>query len=71
MAIHNYTYLKLKMSGPTGTIIVGTTTQLAYESKVECCDFVEGALQYRNTHTCFKPSASTYPTPRKQLGLLN
>jgi hypothetical protein len=34
---------KLKMSGPLGTITVGTTTQCAYECKVECCDLVKKA----------------------------
>jgi hypothetical protein len=38
----NYTYLKLKMSGPAGTITVGTMAQHAYECKVEC-DLAEGA----------------------------
>ena len=37
MAIPNYTYLKLKMSGPHGVITVGTSFQRAYKCKVECC----------------------------------
>jgi hypothetical protein len=36
MAIPNYTYLKLKMLGPHGVIIVGTFFQRAYECDVEC-----------------------------------
>jgi hypothetical protein len=47
MAIPNYTYLKLKMSGPTGTIIVGTTIRHAYECKVECCDLAKGTAESR------------------------
>lgn len=43
MVFPNYTYLKLKMSGPVGTIIVGTTTWHVYECEVECCDLAEGA----------------------------
>jgi hypothetical protein len=42
MAVPNYTYLKLKMSSPTGTITVGTMVQHTYECKVECCDLAEG-----------------------------
>ena len=38
MFVLNYTYLKLKMSGPGGVIIVGTSFQRAYECEVECCD---------------------------------
>ena len=37
MAIPNYTYLKPKMLGPHGVIIVGTSFQHAYECEVECC----------------------------------
>ena len=33
----NYTYPKLKMSGPHGVITVGTSFQRAYECEVECC----------------------------------
>ena len=37
MAVPNYTYLKLKMSGPHGVITVGTSFQRAYECEVKCC----------------------------------
>ncbi|XP_066373451.1 uncharacterized protein [Miscanthus floridulus] len=37
MAVPNYTYLKLKMSGLCGVITVGTSFQCAYECEVECC----------------------------------
>ena len=37
MAVPNYIYLKLKMSGPGGVITVGTSFQCAYECEVECC----------------------------------
>jgi hypothetical protein len=35
MAVPNYTYLKLKMSGPNGVITVGSTYRHAYECDVE------------------------------------
>jgi hypothetical protein len=38
MAVPNSTYLKLKMPGPRGVIIVGTSFQRAYECDVECCE---------------------------------
>ena len=38
MAVPNYTYLKLKMLGPCGVIIIDTSFQRAYECEVECCD---------------------------------
>lgn len=42
MVVPNYTYLKLKMLGPTGTITVGTTTQHVYECDIKRCDLAEG-----------------------------
>ena len=36
MAVPNYTYLKLKMSGPHGVVTIGTSFQRAYECEVEC-----------------------------------
>ena len=36
MAVPNYTYLKLKMSGPHGVITIGTSFQRAYECEVKC-----------------------------------
>ena len=36
MAVPNYTYLKLKMSGPRRVITVSTSFQRTYECEVEC-----------------------------------
>jgi hypothetical protein len=41
MAIPNYTYLKLKMPGPNGTITIGSTYRHAYECDVECVEYAE------------------------------
>jgi hypothetical protein len=38
MAVPNYNYLKLKMPGPNGVIIVGSTYRHAYECDVECIE---------------------------------
>ena len=43
MAVSNYTYLKLKMSGPNGVITVGPTYKHAFECNVECVECVEYA----------------------------
>jgi hypothetical protein len=37
MVVPNYTYLKLKMSGPHGVITIGTSFPRAYECDLECC----------------------------------
>jgi hypothetical protein len=41
MVVPNYTYLKLKMSGPNGVITVGPTYRHAYECDVECVEYAE------------------------------
>ena len=41
MAIPNYTYLKMKMSGPKGVITVGSSFKDAYECDVECVEHAE------------------------------
>jgi hypothetical protein len=49
MVVPNYTYLKLKMSGLNGVIIVGPTYRHAYECDVECVEYAE-ALIARGGH---------------------
>jgi hypothetical protein len=45
MAIPNYTYPKLKMSGPNGIITVGSTYRHAYECDVECVEYAEAITE--------------------------
>jgi hypothetical protein len=45
MAVSNYTYLKLKMSGPKGVITVGPSYEHAYECDVECVEHGEAVLE--------------------------
>jgi hypothetical protein len=45
MAVPNYTYLKLKMSGPHGVITVGSTYRHAYECDVECVEYAEALAE--------------------------
>jgi hypothetical protein len=44
MAVPNYTYLKLKMSGPNGAITVGPTYKHAFECDVECVEYAEALI---------------------------
>jgi hypothetical protein len=41
MAVPNYTYLKIKMSGPKGVIIVGSSIEHAFDCDVECVEHAE------------------------------
>jgi hypothetical protein len=45
MAVSNYTYLKLKMSGPNGVITVGSTYRHAYECDMECVEYAEALAE--------------------------
>jgi hypothetical protein len=41
MAVSNYTYLKMKMSGPKGVITVGSSIEHAFDYDVECVEHAE------------------------------
>jgi hypothetical protein len=45
MAIPNYTYLKLKMSGPNEVITVGPTYRHVFECDVECVEYAEALAE--------------------------
>jgi hypothetical protein len=45
MAVPNYTYLKLKMSGPNEVITVSPTYRHAYECDVECVEYAEALAE--------------------------
>jgi hypothetical protein len=46
MAVPNYTYLKLKMTGPNGVITVGPTYKHAFECDVECVEYAEALAEF-------------------------
>jgi hypothetical protein len=45
MVVPKYTYLKLKMSGPTGVITVGSAYPPAYAGDVECVEYAEALAE--------------------------
>jgi hypothetical protein len=45
MVVPNYTYLKLKMSGPNRVITVESTYRHAYECDVECVEYAESLAE--------------------------
>jgi hypothetical protein len=50
MAVPNYTYLKLKIPGPRGIIIVGTMYERAYECDAEFFQFAEATIRFERLH---------------------
>jgi hypothetical protein len=45
MVVPNYTYLKLKMSGPNGVITIGSTYRHTYECDVECVEYAKALAE--------------------------
>jgi hypothetical protein len=45
MAVPNYTYLKLKMTGPNEVITVGPTYRHTYECDMECVEYAEALAE--------------------------
>jgi hypothetical protein len=68
MAIPNYTYLKLKMSGPNGVITVHTTYQHAYECDVECCEYAEAIIESEALATELEACLKEAPNPKRSTG---
>ncbi|XP_066373366.1 uncharacterized protein [Miscanthus floridulus] len=68
MAIPNYTYLKLKMLGPHGVIIVGTSIQWAYECEVECCGHAIAIIASRELAALRKEVVEEAPDAKKLTG---
>jgi hypothetical protein len=65
MVVPNYTYLKLKMLEPAGTITDGTTTQRAYECEVECCDLAKKIATAREPSKELKTISEQAPDAKR------
>jgi hypothetical protein len=68
MAVPNYTYLKLKMSGPNGVITVGPSYEHAYECDVECVEHGEAILESATLATDLNGLADEIPDPKRHAG---
>ncbi|XP_066317456.1 uncharacterized protein [Miscanthus floridulus] len=68
MVVPNYTYLKLKISGPGGIITVGTSFQRAYECKVECCGHAATIVTSEELVAIKKEVTEEAPDTKKSTG---
>jgi hypothetical protein len=61
MAVHNYTYLKLKIPSPKGIITLATMYQHTFECDVECFQFAEALIRSKRLHprTRISPSRAS------------
>jgi hypothetical protein len=68
MAVPNYTYLKLKMPGPNGTITVGSTYRHAYECDVECVEYAEAIAESKALITDLDCLSKEAPDAKRRAG---
>jgi hypothetical protein len=68
MAVPNYTYLKLKMSGPNGVITVGPSYEHAYECDMECVEHGEAILESATLVANLDSLAKEVPDPKRHAG---
>jgi hypothetical protein len=68
MAVPNYTYLKLKMSGPNGVITVGSTYRHAYECDVECVEYAEALAESEALIADLKCLSKEVPDAKRHAG---
>ena len=68
MDVPNYTYLKLKMSGPRGVITIDTSFQRAYECEVECCDHASAVVATKELATLREEVAKKTPDAKTTTG---
>jgi hypothetical protein len=68
MAVPNYTYLKLKMTGPNGVITVGPTYRHAYECDVECVEYAESLAKSEALITDLENLSKEAPDVKRHAG---
>ena len=70
MAVPNYTYLKLKMSGPGGVITISTSFQRAYECKVKCYEHAMAIIASKELAAIREEVVKEAPDPKQSTGSL-
>jgi hypothetical protein len=63
MAVPNYTYLKMKMSGPKGVITVGSSIEHAFDCDVECVEHAEALVLDESLVADMEKLANEGPDP--------
>ena len=64
----NYTYLKLKMSGPNGVITISTTSQHAYQCDIKCIEQAEAIVETTSLVASLDSLAQDIPDPKRHVG---
>jgi hypothetical protein len=68
MAVPNYTYLKLKMPGPSGVITVGSAYKHAYECDVAYTEYAEALFESAALAADLERLSKEIPDPKCHAG---
>ncbi|XP_066392225.1 uncharacterized protein [Miscanthus floridulus] len=68
MAVPNYTYLKLKMLGPSGVIMIESTYEHAYDCDVECIEYAEALAEAETLITNLDQLSGEAPDSKHRAG---
>jgi hypothetical protein len=68
MVIPNYTYLKLKMPGPSGVITVGFAYKHAYECDVACTEYAKALFESVALAADLERLSKEIPDPKHHAG---
>ena len=68
MAVPNYTYLKLKMPGPSGIITIESTYEHAYDCDVECIEYAEALAEAKNLIAHLDQLSGEAPDSKRRAG---
>jgi hypothetical protein len=68
MAVPNYTYLKLKMPGPSGVITVGFAYKHAYECDVASTEYTEALFELAALAAELERLSKEIPIPKRHTG---
>ncbi|XP_066361159.1 uncharacterized protein [Miscanthus floridulus] len=68
MAVPNYTYLKLKMLGSNGVIIVESTYEHAYDCDIECIEYAEALVEAKTLIVNLDRVGSEAPDSKHRAG---
>jgi hypothetical protein len=68
MAISNYTYLKLKMPGTNGIIIVGTMYRHAFKCDIECYEYAKVLHESEALAMALEVISPKEPDPKRSAG---
>ena len=68
MAVPNYTYLKLKMPGPSGIITIESMYEHAYDCDVECIEYAEALAEAETLIAHLDQLSGEVPNSKRRAG---